>query len=254
MFLLICNKRNPILGQYLHKLKIAVYYITYQLKKSIMKKIMVTLFVTLFLITGTYAKTSKAPIYVGGSLGLSHSSLKGAGGAATSGTSISFVPNIGYELNKKYSIGISLGLMKGYAALGSFDINDIKSMIKGTLSTYIEINNMNIGGILVAPYVRYNLLPGKKLNVFIDGVFSYNNISVKREQGSGEARVDKFSAFGLFGKPGLAFKFDKHFSIVCHLGSVGVQSGEMSTSTTSLTRFGIDLDTSNMLLGFEYHF
>ena len=64
------------------------------------------------------AKTSK--MYVGGSVGLSFTQMNdGAGNGDQSkqtGASYRILPEFGYNINNKLSVGVSAGLTKGFAA------------------------------------------------------------------------------------------------------------------------------------------
>ena len=153
-----------------------------------MKKIMMTLAAV------AVAATMNAQVYVGGTLGFKSLSLDG-----TSATSFTITPEIGYNLNEDWAVGISLGYATSniaYDTDGSFD---------GKLDN--SVNTFS-----VSPYVRYTFAKLDKVNFFADGGVSYAN--------TGNSNV-KVNAFGIGIQPGVAVNLNDNVSFVAKLGQIG---------------------------------
>ncbi len=136
----------------------------------------------LALIAISFAAIANAQIYGGGSLALQTNS-------DAESTQISIVPEIGYVLNDKVSIGAALGLYtfsyKGY----------------GSSST-----------ISIKPYLRYTLLTAGPVSLFTDAAFIYSK--PKNYDGSWE--------IGLY--PGISAPISGKLSAVAHIGALSYNS------------------------------
>ena len=106
-----------------------------------MKKVLMTL------VVAAMAITANAQIYMGGSVGVG--SVKHGSGDAE--TTYKFVPEIGYNLNSDWAIGVSFGYQKGACTLG-----------KGAYGQDVSTELLQ-----VSPYVRYTAVKSKLVNVFI---------------------------------------------------------------------------------------
>ena len=54
-------------------------------------------------------------------------------------------------------------------------------------------------------------------------------------------------------RPGFLVKFTPKFNIICRVGALGLQSAKQQDSEAGITRFGLDFDSSNLILGFIYN-
>src|SRR5574344_673462 len=127
------------------------------LKTRIMKKLLLVV-VAMFAVANLNAQ-----VYVGGTVGLTHSKVSD-GDASAKGTSYKIVPEIGYRLSDKIAIGASLGYMKGAAALGSFDASDFTQLAKTIAGVGLNVASdfdNNLKSYRFAPYVRYTALSNK---------------------------------------------------------------------------------------------
>lgn len=201
---------------------------------------------------------ANAQYYVGGSLGFTSSKMDN-GGADQDGSSFKLMPEIGYQLDKDMAIGVQLGYSSGYAAFGSLTVTDIKGMMNNAVSMYADINNddMKLKSFTLAPYIRYTMMEMGKLSVFVEGSVGYTNITTDQTPAAGNHAAGgetKVNVIEVAVRPGLKLKLSDNFSAIAKLGSLGYISAKEDESDSKLTRFGLDFDSYNILLGFNYHF
>lgn len=212
-------------------------------------------------------QTASAQLYFGGSLGFTSTTRK-AGQATQSGASFKFLPEVGYQINDRMSVGGVVGYMSGYAALGSFDPTDLKSIATAAVSTSVDLNSdpngltvpgqagngggNRINGIRIAPYFRFNIFSGRRFDFFVEGVAALNSITMKNYDGQQWQTGGEYTLIEFGAKPGFKIKFDNHFNIIGRLGSLGVQSLSQKDVENSITRVGFDMESANILLGFVY--
>lgn len=211
------------------------------------------------------AKTSK--MYVGGSVGFSFTQMNdGAGNGDQSkqtGASYRILPEFGYNINNKLSVGASAGLVKGLAAFGSTNPADLKGILYASASAYLDISSdvdsatpMRIMGFRFAPYARYTLISGKLIDVFVDGTLGFTSLSVQRYgrdangNNTWSSNGNEYTVFELAAHPGFLLKISDKFSLIGHLGAAGFSTAKRKDSEFGMTRFGVDFDTNNMLFGF----
>lgn len=206
-----------------------------------------------------------AQIYAGGSLGFTSTKLSG-GGISESGSSFKILPEIGYQYSKDLAFGASFGYVKGYAALGSFDATDFKALINTVMSTAIDLSSSGSGGLNLksfrfAPYARYTLLETGKLQFFVDGVLGYSLIKADLSglaslagSSSVPSGTQDLTMLEVCVRPGVAVSLSDNFKIVAKFGSLGFQSLKIKDVDPKITRFGLDFDSNNLLLGAVYYF
>ena len=105
------------------------------------------------------AMNMSAQVYVGGSIGVA--SVNDAHNESE--TVYKFVPEIGYNLNDDWAVGVELGYQKGACTLG-----------KGVFGQDTDTEVFSI-----APYARYTVVKSKLINLFVDGgigIGSYKDI------------------------------------------------------------------------------
>lgn len=210
-----------------------------------------------------------AQFYVGGSFGFTSSTVSGAEGMDLglddfedledldyeasddmSGSSFKFLPEIGYQLLPNAAIGVSFGYIKGYAAFGSIDIADYKALLSTIISTAADISSDDGGGyssIRLAPYIRYTLIKEGGFEIFADGIIGVNSITDKSSD-------SKITSMEICVRPGISFAISSRVKLLAKMGSVGIQNLKMKDSDFKVTRFGLDLDGNNMLLGAAFYF
>ena len=201
-----------------------------------------------------------AQYYVGGSLGFTSTKLS-SGGSDKSGTSFKVLPEFGYQLNEKISIGIQLGYSHGYASFGSLTASDIKNTLSNLVSIYGDISDddVKMNGFTIAPYIRYNCLEFGPAKLFIEGSVGYNNIKTDGlpslgSSSSTSGKEAKLNAFEIAVRPGISLDINNNLSAIAKLGSLGFLTGKETDSDIKITRFGFSVDSYNILLGINYHF
>ncbi|MCR4602314.1 MAG: porin family protein [Prevotella sp.] len=200
---------------------------------------------------------ANAQVYVGGSLGFTSSKI--SGGADQDGSSYKILPEIGYQLDDCVSIGLQIGYSHGYAAFGSLTVTDVKAMMNTMLSAYTDINEdgLKLNSFTFAPYIRYNVLElGDRAKLFVEGSVGYTNVKTDNVPaaagtGGGDGKLDVLE---IAVRPGIEIAFSNRLSATAKLGSLGYMSAKEKESDEKLTRFGLDCDSYNILLGFNFHF
>lgn len=236
-----------------------------------MKKIIFAAAAALMMLIGTKAN---AQLYFGGSVAFSTTTWNDGQNQAnsiTSGTSFKFMPEVGFRINDRMAVGGTVGYMHGLAALGSLNPNDYKGMLlaragmRGDQLSATNANGQNLGGqrvdgIRFAPYFRFSIVNSRRFDLFVDGVIGYSSISTQNLNAQ-NAWVEgpKYGLLEIGARPGFLVKFDGHFSIMAHIGSLGYQNisttrinPDNSRTTSTIGRFGLDVDSANIMLGFIY--
>lgn len=205
-------------------------------------------------------------ITVGGSFGFTYSSIRKDGNNKRDGMSFKIVPEVGYQVLDKLTVGASLGYIHGYAALGSFNMNDFRSLANLAVGTASDLllnkdSGQTMNALTFAPFARYTFLQTKWVDLFVEGGPSYNLVFVKKRTGYDEndkpiwdknkAHIVEFAV-----RPGIALNLGDQFKISAKLGSLGWQAAILKDdgSTITLNRVGLDVDSFNILLGLSYAF
>lgn len=174
------------------------------------------------LVAAVMAVSVNAQGYFGGSVGVA--SVKNGGADAE--TTYKFVPEIGYNLNSEWAIGVALGYQKGACDL------QYGGVTQDVTTELLQVN----------PYVRYTALNTKYVNLFVDGgvgIGSYKDIG---------------TAFTLGLRPGVAINFNDKISFVAHCGFVGFSSFSPKGDGDSSNMVGVDLNGNNILFGLYFNF
>ena len=214
---------------------------------------------------------SKKNIYLGGSAGFTSTSVKvpdGVGGTgSTDASSFKIIADLGYDLDKKNSIGLQVGYLSGLASMGSFDnvnISDLLWSVAGIAADQRKGNN-NISGLRIAPFVRHTLVSNKTFDLFVDAVIGFETFKTKTSGDDGNGAIvdqgTKANLFELVIRPGFSFKITKDIKFVTRFGSAGYQSiksktfvGNQNNDGPEISRFGFSASSGSLLFGFEYHF
>ena len=181
-----------------------------------MKKILITI------AAAFAAVTMNAQVFVGGSIGVG--SFKVGGGDAE--TCYKFIPEVGYNLNDEWAIGLTLGYSKGTCSL-------INTQFDQDVTTEL---------FQICPYARYTFLKTKYVNAFVDGGLGFGSFK------------DQGTLFSLGLKPGVAVNLTEALSFVTHVGFVGMQNFSPKGGGKSSTNVGVDVDNSNVSFGLYYNF
>ena len=144
-----------------------------------MKKFIATFVIALATISAS------AQTYIGGGIGFTSTDKKGKDKSLTDFT---FTPEIGYNLDEKWALGIGVGY------------------------SYTK-QESSINSITVSPYARYTVAKVGICSFFIDGEFSF--ASIKPEN------VDSSTGWSLGVKPGVRFDITKKLFATASLGYLG---------------------------------
>ena len=181
-----------------------------------MKKILMTI------AAAFVAVSMNAQIYVGGSVGMA--SVKN--GNADAETLFKLIPEVGYNLNDEFAVGVAFGYQKGTANMIGEGFNNGKQEI-------FQIN----------PYVRYTFIKSNLVNVFVDGGVDFSS---HKDAGTG-------LNFGL--KPGVAVNLSENLSFVTHFGFVGYKSyNPKADGLDTSNKVGVDLNGNNLTFGLYFNF
>ena len=231
-----------------------------------MKKILFVLAALLTVSVTLNAQSfDKKNIYVGGTVGFASTSQSDPDGTSTDGTSFKIIADLGYDLNKKNSFGVQVGILSGIASFGSFDNVSYVEAIKALVGAFADLNLNDTFGFTFAPYIRHTLISNKTFDIFVDGVLGFSNMktSVNADDGTGTVveQGTKATIFELVARPGIAFKITKDLKLVSRFGAAGFESvstkafqGNNTADGPKITRFGLDAGTANLTFGVEYHF
>lgn len=199
------------------------------------------------------AQNASAQLYFGGSVGFTSTTLVN-GNNKTSGSSYKLSPEIGYQINDRIAVGGTVTIQRGLPYLGSFDTNDLKGFITaaGSTSMDLQADNTRYNGFRIAPYFRYIIVDTRRFDLFVDAVIAYGSLSAQNKDSNNVWQDGgKYNLLEFCARPGFRLKFDGgRFSIVGRLGSLGYQTLSQANTTTKLNRFGLDVDTNNIMLGF----
>lgn len=207
-----------------------------------------------------------AQYYVGGSIGFTTSKIS-SGNSDKSGSSFKVIPEFGYQLNEKVSIGVQAGYSHGYASFGSLTATDIKSALSNMVSIMGDISDedLKMNSFSIAPYIRYNFVEFGPAKLFVEGSIGYSNIktdglpkisssSSSSSIGSISNKEAKLNAFEIAVRPGISVDISQNLSVITKVGSLGFLTAKESDSDMKITRFGFSVDSYNILLGLNYHF
>lgn len=165
---------------------------------------------------------ASAQWYVGGSLNFGQTKSDGV-----KTTTYGIAPEVGYNFSEKWAFG-------GILDLGYTKITDVKT-------TLINVN----------PYARYTYFKSDVVSLFVDGTVG---LGFGWSKAGGE-KSDTAVAYSIGLKPGVAFNFNEHFSLVAHIGLLGYQGGNDTYKDAGLPEeWGLHLNGNALSLGFYYNF
>ena len=214
--------------------------------------------IALVALLACFTMGASAQVYVGGSLGFTSSKLS-TGGHDQDGTSFKLLPEFGYQLDQDISIGLQIGYSHGYAAFGSITVNDFKALMNTGISTMMDINedDYKLNSFTFAPYVRYNFAHLGKIDLFFEGSVGYSNVKsddTPNMNGKATGSESKLDVIEIALRPGVSFNLNNNISLIAKLGSLGFMQAKEKESDMKLTRFGLDMDSYNLMLGMNFHF
>ena len=201
---------------------------------------------------------ASAQVYVGGSLGFTSTKYE-AGGQDKDGTSYKILPEIGYQLDEDLSIGLQIGYSHGYASFGSLTVTDIKAAMNTVTSAYADMNedDFKLNSFTFAPYMRYNVMKFGAVKLFLEGSVGYTNIKsddTPNTNGRKTGNESKLDLLEIAIRPGVSFQVNEKINLLAKIGSLGYMQAKEKESDAKITRFGLDCDSYNILLGMTFNF
>lgn len=165
---------------------------------------------------------ASAQVFVGGSVGFG--SVKPIGGGDSEAT-YKIVPEIGYNFNDQWAVGLALGYQKGSCTLGSLGYSqDVKTEVFG-----------------IEPYARFTPVEWESVKLFFDGGISFESLK------------DVGTNFALGIRPGVAITLTDEISFVTHLGFLGFETFSPKGGGKSGSEFGLDL-SNKVSFGVYFNF
>jgi len=182
-----------------------------------MKKIM--LVVALMVAT----VSANAQVYVGGGLGFSSDKPQHAEGVdVKTTTSYHILPEVGYKLDDKLSVGIQLGYSHSKAGEDKKD------------------------EFTIAPYARYTFVKWGNVGLFTDAQFLYNHVK------DGELKTNTWS-LGLI--PGVSIDVTKNLTFLTKIGWLGYKSEKKDIEGNKASSdFGFDVSGEKLQFALLYNF
>lgn len=204
----------------------------------------------------------KKNVYVGGSVGFTSTTVSYPGGGSEDGSSLKLIFDLGYDLNKTNSVGAQIGVFTGLASLGSLDVVNLSSLVWAAGGAAMDLSTDDTFGFHFAPYIRHNLISNNTFDVFVEGVLGFDSVkSTTGDPDTGDDMTTKATVFELIARPGVAMKLGKDFKLTTRFGAAGYQSLSSKRGTggayvdgPTVSRFGVDVSSANLIFGLEYHF
>lgn len=173
------------------------------------------------------AFSAQAQVYVGGELGFWRD-------YDANETSLKILPEVGYNLDEKWSVGTVIGY--GY----NYD------------------NGFKTNAFVIAPYARYTFAKLGPVNLFLDGGFGFSTFKVKADGGKSS---DAQNAWEVGVKPGISVNLTEKLSFVSHIGFLGWRDadevefgGETYSGGFGSNGLGFDLSGNAITFGLYYNF
>lgn len=160
--------------------------------------------------------TAGAQVYVGGGVGLWRN-------RDANTTNFALVPEVGYKLSDRWSIGTTLGYEHAYT--------------KGE----------KVNGVVVSPYARYNAVSLGRVTFFVDGGFGFSTFKVKGADSSSNGWQVGVS-------PGLSVALTDRLNFISHVGFLGWRDSDDGASSFGGDGFGFSLSGNDLTFGINYNF
>ena len=185
------------------------------------------------------AATMNAQGYIGGTLGFDfQNKLVDKDGEEATGMFFQIKPELGYNLDDKSSVGITLGLSMTNNG-NKFTINNQPQFAGHKMDkTALQFE--------VAPYYRYKFMQFDKIDIFVDAYAALKY-----------TKYDEWNntTFGLGVRPGVAFNANDKFSFVAKLGAGLFFESSKDKDSESIIHFGLQANTLAPLeIGMYYNF
>ena len=190
-----------------------------------MKKFLLTLMVAVFTLT------ANAQFYVGGETGLWRNADK-------NNTDFTLKPEVGYELNEKWDLGLGIGYTHNYNG-------------KKKHTGYVKVNTFELN-----PYARWTFAKMGAVHLFLEMGFGLETYKAKVGDDDLEVKGDAQTAWSIGVKPGLSVDLAKNLQFITHLGFLGYRDSDddFYEDSHSSDGFGFGVSSEDLTIGLIYKF
>ena len=203
------------------------------------------------------AATVNAQLYIGGTFGFTSTNNKTevTAGTTTSTevttTRYNFTPEVGYKLNDKMAVGMTIGLS------GFSRENPVVAPTTKDEDTQFRLE--------FAPYFRFIFANWGKVSLFADGEVGFYTGTTKNEVTAGTtvSTENKEHGFHIAVKPGIMYQPTKQISLVAKLGNgfgfwnevtERPVTAPVTDDKTTVNTFGLNLSSLGLSIGAYYNF
>ena len=183
--------------------------------------------------------TANAQWYVGGGLGLD---FEKANKDADSQTRFVLSPEVGYNLNEKWAVGINL------------EFGVINKLTKVDTATGEVSANETGTSFFVGPYARYTVAKSGIVSFFVDGGLGFSFQNYGKDDENVLVKYDKTgNVFNIGLRPGIAVKASDKVSFVATTGYFGYRKYSDDVLGGG-SKFGLNVNGTALKFGFYYNF
>lgn len=192
----------------------------------------------LFLMAAMMVATlaANAQVYVGGGINFSSSKpayVKVDGVSEPDATTkFGILPEVGYKLDDKLSVGIALGY------------------------THSSEGDVKTNGFSIAPYARYTFVKWNNIGLFGEAQFAYHNDKTTTKENIVDEDGDthtmdvdqKKNGWSLGVRPGISIDLNEKLTFITKFGWLGYKSEKPSDAKgqKASSDFGFDVDATNL--------
>lgn len=165
---------------------------------------------------------ASAQVYVGGSVGFGSSKADYDGAKAA--TNFTIMPEIGYNLDENWAVGIGIGYSSEKEA-------EVKTE-----------------GFTIEPYARYTFAKWNNVGLFVDGLVGYTTSKTTEDD---EADI-KANTLRIGFRPGISYSPTQKLSLVATLGWAGYKNTDLDAYKVNSYGVNVDLSTVNFALYYNF--
>lgn len=189
---------------------------------------------------------ASAQVYIGGGLGVnSYKPIHQDGVDVDATTTFSIIPEIGYNLDDKWTVGIGIG----YEHASNI-----------SLTTFNDETFDKMNGFTIQPYARYHFVKWNNVSLFIQGGlgYTYGKATIDGDEDLDTEDFDAtVSTFYIAFKPGVKVDLSDKLSFVASVGNLGWETtslgGDIEDMKASST-FDFNVDLSQVNFAMYYNF
>lgn len=190
-----------------------------------MKKLLLVLGLSLAAVVSANAQ-EVGKLWVGGTAGVGYTKVKNSGDSNKSGFNFQVLPEIGYVLTDKASLGITVGYGQ-------------------TKYDKVEEETVDKKVLKVKPFVRYSFLKFDRVSVFTEGGIGY-------EWGKTVKHGPETNTFEVGLRPGLALHLSDNIKFITKVGFMGYTYTKKGKEKTH--DLGLNVNMENVLFGVNVYF